>query len=113
RERTNFTNTIRKMRQWLRPTGGFGIGLQSAFMTTNKVEIYTKAKNNPAFKITLSQDEKPNNILVEYGQQKVEQGTRIHLVIKFSKIDVDTILDKYSGKEEWRKLDLFSYENRL
>lgn len=113
RERTNFTNTIREMRQWLRPTGGFGIGLQSAFMVTNKVEIYTKAKNNPAFKITLSQDEKPNNILVEYGQQKVDQGTRIHLVIKFSEIDADSILDKYSGKEEWRKLDLFSYENRL
>lgn len=113
RERTNFTNTIREMRQWLRPTGGFGIGLQSAFMATNKVEIYTKAKNNPAFKITLIQDEKPNNILVEYGKQKVDQGTRIHLVIKFSEIDVDKILDKYSGKEEWRKLDLFSYENRL
>lgn len=113
RERTNFTSTIKRMRQWLRPTGGFGIGMQSAFLVTDKVEIYTKAQDNPAYKITVLQDGAPNNILVEYGQQKLAQGTRIHLVIKFSEIIKDSILKKYNESEEWKKLDLFSYEDRL
>ena len=49
------------MKQWFRPTGGFGIGMQSAFLITDKVEIFTQAKNSPGYQITLSQKDKSNN----------------------------------------------------
>ncbi len=32
---------------WLRPTGGFGIGIQSAFMLTDAVVFITKSEKEP------------------------------------------------------------------
>ena len=42
RGRKKYSEDISKMPQWLRPTGGFGIGVQSAFMVTDRVVITTK-----------------------------------------------------------------------
>lgn len=39
RGRKKYQKDIQKLADWLRPTGGFGIGLQAGFMITNKVEI--------------------------------------------------------------------------
>ena len=42
------------MPDWLRPTGGFGIGMQSAFMVTDKIEIYTHSnKDAEGYKMTI------------------------------------------------------------
>lgn len=112
RERTNFTDTIRQMRQWFRPTGGFGIGMQSAFMITDKVEIYTKAADSSGYQITVMNKGKPNNILVKRGQNHVAQGTKVHLVIELAKLSANEKILEYYGKE-LNKEDLFDYDNCL
>lgn len=38
-----YMDAVQEMPDWLKPTGGFGIGLQSAFMLTDHVEITTKS----------------------------------------------------------------------
>lgn len=112
RERTNFTDAIKQMRQWFRPTGGFGIGMQSAFMITDKVEIYTKAADSSGYQITVMNKGKPNNILVKRGQNQVTRGTKVHLVIELAKLSTDEkILRKYG--EKLNDEDLFDYDNCL
>lgn len=113
RERTNYTNVIRQMKQWFRPTGGFGIGMQAAFLVTEKVEIFTKAINSPAYQITLSRKNKSNNIMVECGQQQVIQGTKVRFVIDFAELveEDKNILKPYGG--DWEEEDLFDYYTRL
>ena len=42
-----------KMPAWLKPSGVFGIGLQSVFQLTDYIEFYTRQPNQPERKITL------------------------------------------------------------
>ena len=116
RERENYTNKIRKMKQWFRPTGGFGIGMQSAFLITDKVEIFTQAKNSSGYQITLSQKDKSNNnIIVECGQHRVMHGTKVELIIEFAKLVADESILRTYGIDwpEWKTADLFDYATRL
>ena len=38
---------ILDMPSWLKPSGIFGIGLQSAFQLTDRIEFYTRRPNEP------------------------------------------------------------------
>lgn len=38
---------MKNMPRWLKPSGVFGIGLQSAFQLTNEIEFYTRRPNEP------------------------------------------------------------------
>ena len=42
KKRERYNRQIREMPSWLRPTGGFGIGIQSAFMAAKKVLVETQ-----------------------------------------------------------------------
>lgn len=46
-------NLIDKMPPWLKPSGVFGIGLQSVFQMTDCIEFYTRQHNIPERKISL------------------------------------------------------------
>lgn len=50
--RIEWKKLIREMPAWLRPTGGFGLGLQSVFKMTNCMECITKPYDECAKKIT-------------------------------------------------------------
>lgn len=45
KKRTRYGKYIPQMPKWLTPTGGFGIGIQSAFMVTDQVEVRTKTRD--------------------------------------------------------------------
>lgn len=114
RERSNYTEIINEMRQWLRPTGGFGIGVQSAFLVTDEVVMLTKAAYRDAFRITMHQNGMPNNITVEYAKDIINQGTKIQLAIEFEKLNDPNILKIYGTDygEDFQK-DYFTYEDRM
>lgn len=44
--KTNKNKIISEMPQWLKPSGNFGIGLQSLFIVTDSFKIITKAKRH-------------------------------------------------------------------
>ena len=44
---------MENMPAWLKPSGVFGIGLQSVFQLTDSIEFYTRQPNQPERKITL------------------------------------------------------------
>lgn len=47
RAREAYNDVFERAPQWMRPTGGFGIGIQSAFMVTSKVSYTTRSAHEP------------------------------------------------------------------
>lgn len=65
KNRELYLNEERKMPKWLRPTGGYGIGLQSAFMLTKCVKIKTKsAHESIGHELTLTSPRDGGNIAI-------------------------------------------------
>lgn len=63
---THKQTIIRSMPVWLRPSGNFGIGLQSIFMWTDVVHMKTKSlQTNEVLEITLHNPSGPHQGLVE------------------------------------------------
>ena len=48
----NRKEEIDRMPTWLQPTGRFGIGLQSVFLCSNKLDVETKTRDNKQYNIT-------------------------------------------------------------
>lgn len=125
KKRPNFDEIINDMRQWLKPTGGFGIGIHSAFMVldkTDKIELLTRTEENEGYKIIIQQndpqDESNDDIVVKYDKEKHDRGTEVSLALSFDKFNSDKfILDNYEVKDVFKKetfnYDVFNYDERL
>jgi hypothetical protein len=70
---------IQSMPDWLKPTGTFGIGLQSVFLATEEAIIYTKADGETGKKATLVSRKKNGYITVEEEEHLKLRGTKIEL----------------------------------
>lgn len=57
--REKYESELSEMPPWLRPTGGFGIGLHAAFAVTDKIEIKSRTRS----------EEYPKHIIIHSGQQ--------------------------------------------
>lgn len=81
RQRNLYQNEILKMPEWLKPTGGFGIGLQSAFMLTDHVTIITRSiKESTGFQVELDAPRKGGGIIKMQNEQ-YSPGTTVKLQI--------------------------------
>lgn len=72
---------IEDMPVWLRPTANFGIGLQSCFMVTDTITIFTNSNKDGAFKITFKSGKQEGYVNVEASQEFRSRGSRV--VIEF------------------------------
>mgnify|MGYP004576412381 CR=1 FL=1 len=101
--RKRYRSEIKKMPEWLRPTGGFGIGVQSIFMISDSVEIKTKAEfEKVGHKIVMHSPRTSGNISVETGNITYSRGTSVKV-----SIDLDifqNLNNKYkdTGKSDWK-----------
>lgn len=78
RGREQYGKELQQMADWLKPTGGFGIGVQSAFMVTDTVEMITKSdKDSQAYKVRLESPDKGGTISVEDYPDLYQHGTKI------------------------------------
>lgn len=81
KRRKSFAAEIGKMPLWLRPTGGFGIGVQSAFMITDFVQFSTKTANEAMGRsVRLDSIRKGGNMSV-YNSKDIKNGTKVELRI--------------------------------
>jgi len=64
-DRAEWKKTIENMPAWLRPTGGFGLGLQSVFIITDTMDCYTKPMDDYAKHITFRSKDKGGYITYE------------------------------------------------
>lgn len=113
RKRDNHTAAILSMREWMRPTGGFGIGLQSAFLVTEEAKIYTKSAFEDGYCITISKYSNDKNVLIEVNHDGLlPQGTTVEFSIRFDTFDKPEITNRYL-KEDLEKKDLFSIKGKM
>lgn len=81
RQRELYQEEILKMPEWLKPTGGFGIGLQSAFMLTDHVTIVTRSiKESTGFQVELDAPRKGGGI-IKMQKEQYRPGTTVELQI--------------------------------
>lgn len=86
KKRSYYKQYIRKMPQWLRPTGGFGIGIQSGFMVADTVVIRTKCDNESVGRqITMYSSEKSGKIEEQQCDTIHHTGTEIIVKIPCEK----------------------------
>lgn len=94
---------ISKMPMWLRPSGAFGMGLQSIFLLADQFEMITKTSDEPAKKIIFqSAEDSDGYITVEDYNEDFKQGTEIRFIIngeKLSAVELDCSSYHYKRKE--------------
>lgn len=72
---------IEEMPVWLRPTASFGVGLQSCFMATDKITIYTNSNKDGAYKITFKSGKQEGYVNVETLNESFGRGSKVVLEI--------------------------------
>ena len=83
KKRKQYTKELLIMPKWLRPTGGFGIGMQSGFMITNKISIETKCDFEPTGREVILHSEKNNGRIEEREYSSSQVGTKISVDIPY------------------------------
>ena len=71
---------IESMPNWLRPTGSFGIGLQSCFLLTDSFTIETKADGEQAMHITFVPPSENRHPIVK-NIENLQRGTTVKLEV--------------------------------
>lgn len=85
KNRTLYQKAVGRIPDWMKPTGGFGIGLQSAFMLTDEVKIETKSVNENKGQSLVMTSPKLNGGVTRQKSEKIAAGTDISF-------DVDSCL---------------------
>ncbi len=94
RERKEYWKQIEESIWWLQPTGGFGIGIQAAFMITDKVVFETKsAKDSKGICLTLKDPRKMGGI-VKQRKKGLRNGTCVKIEIPLMKLMNRSIYNK-------------------
>lgn len=105
--RTEYKDKLRDMPKWLQPTGGFGIGIQSAFMAADTIELYTKSeKDINGYKMILNSPNKGNggSISVEKISHSIKRGTAVVIELDIEKFQV-WIENMNQKCDEWTEFD--------
>lgn len=93
-ERESYLEEVSRMPLWMRPTGGFGIGIQSAFMFTDAVEFITCARGeNTGWKIKMESVRKGGHISVS-EDRSIRKGTRVTVRIRWTDFLYEIMKDK-------------------
>lgn len=83
KERTVYQKTLKEILNWLYPTGGFGIGIQSAFMAVDTIELLTKSDlEQKAYKVILKSPENEGSVTVEEISDYYLRGTCVSIEIE-------------------------------
>lgn len=72
---------INGMPLWLRPTAGFGIGLQSIFLIADEFEIYSKSSVEEGIYARVTSRRRNGYVQVSKSNALKSQGTEIHIIV--------------------------------
>ncbi len=75
---------IRSMPEWFKPSGNFGIGLQSIYLLSDAFTIYTKSrKTHQALKLSFSSGKGSSVVIERLAAEKIDYGATLTVDIKF------------------------------
>lgn len=72
---------IQTMPLWLRPTAGFGIGLQSIFLVADEFEIYSKSSAEEGIHARVASRRRNGYVQITKSNELKTQGTEIHIIL--------------------------------
>ena len=70
---------------WLKPTGAFGIGLQSVFLVVDSFNMITKADNNIGYEIIFNSSKNNAYSYIKSEIENIPRGTTVEVVIPKNK----------------------------
>lgn len=101
-----YKNELEHMPLWMRPTGGFGIGLHAAFAVTNRIEIMSKTQYEEQPKhIIINSGEKDGFVFVRTIEEAFSSGTKVTIEIEKNLSEIQ------SKKSEIKLNDIQSIES--
>lgn len=77
----NRKEEISGMPLWLRPTAGFGIGLQSIFLVADEFEIYSKSSAEEGIYARVASRRRNGYVQITKSNALKTQGTEIHIIL--------------------------------
>ena len=76
----NNNYNIDSMPSWLRPTGGFGIGMQSGFLVSDQFKVHTKYNSSPVMEIQF-EPATTGYISIRQSNENIKRGTKIEVLV--------------------------------
>jgi len=100
-DRDNYKKEVKEMPNWLKATGGFGIGLHSAFALTDRIEIKSKARGELFGKeIVLYSGDKDGYVFSKKRDDYKRNGTTVIIKIdNIGKLDLKNDNIDPTGKQ--------------
>lgn len=83
KKRKKYAEYLNTMPMWLKPTGGFGIGMQSGFMITDAIQIETKCENEPKGRKIGLYSEKKDGRIEERDYPVYTNGTKVSVEVPY------------------------------
>ncbi len=115
KEREEYNKMIDYLPDWMYPTGGFGIGVLSAFLLCDKVFFKTKSEKSPQYVIAISSPQSGGKIEKTVNNEYYkESGTSVIFQVPFG-LYLKEMRKFLFGKmeEEINKLDLTDKKYKL
>lgn len=107
--RPRWAKLIRSMPRWLRPTGTFGIGLQSVFSVTDTLKAYTRAEGEAGKEIIFASRKGNGYISVASlspGETMMQRGTE--MLVEFTGVELNSIKSGSYVDQQLKKVDYFT-----
>ena len=92
---------IKTIPLWLRPTAGFGIGLQSIFLIADEFEIYSKSSDKEGIYARVASRRRNGYVQITKSNALKTQGTEIHITLPYElnfKYRMAGNMDEYINK---------------
>lgn len=111
--RTKYVQELTDIPCWLYPSGGFGIGVQSAFMMTDSIEFETKTQTEYRGKHIYLENNKNGGRISEHIDEKINTfGTKVKIkipIIDFLKVCLE---EKIISTQKFAKENVFDPEKQ-
>jgi hypothetical protein len=99
-----YLNMLTRMPFWMRPTGAFGVGLQSLFLIVDSFTVYTKFSGEVGKKITFRSAKKGKYSTVTEAFDFDQQGTKVQIIIPTTKFN-----DVFGSSFDWEIISNYDY----
>ena len=110
-ERKEYQDEIKRMPEWLRPTGAFGIGLHTVFSVTDSLTIRTKSDSeNKANEMTLYSGKKGGYAFCKKTNQTLQRGSEFSFSFLLTEELKEWVTGSNGGKMDWNGMHGESFQ---
>lgn len=96
---------IREMPEWFRPSGHFGIGLQSIYLISKSFTVYTRSrKTHESFKLEFRSDSSNSLIITQLPNNPEPYGARFEIIVELEEFPSFMNLHGHKRKEIYYEL---------